>query len=40
MVDKYKPFYTDYYERCTEFMQETTHPRDVEQIDKLLHNFE
>ncbi len=40
LVDKYKQFYADYYERFTEFMQETTLPSEVDQISVMMNNYD
>jgi hypothetical protein len=40
LVEKYKQFYSDFYERFTEFMQETTLPSEVDQITPLMKNYD
>ena len=40
LVQKYQMFYTDFYERFNEFMQELQLERDLSQIDIMMQNYD
>jgi hypothetical protein len=40
LIVKYKQFYSDYYERFYEFMQEAVTPDEIDQIDKMMANYD
>lgn len=40
LIIKYKQFYSDYYERFYEFMQEAVTPDEIDQIDKMMTNYD
>ena len=40
LIVKYKQIYSDYYERFYEFMQEAVTPDEIDQIDKMMANYD